>query len=138
VKTFLDSGVLLCAWKGRPEDSDAAMFVIHDARRQFVTSRMVKMELLPKPTFFGHHKELEFYQTHFETVDEEQLLTEEISEAAFALAKQNGLAAADAINLACALKLKANEFVTTEKPGKPIFRVRGIKIITLHAAAAQK
>ena len=47
IRTFLDSGVLLTAWKGR--DAATAISVMEDADREFVTAQMVKLELIPKP-----------------------------------------------------------------------------------------
>ncbi len=49
------------------------------------------------------------------------------------LAKKFGLAAGDALNLASAIRQGADEFITSELPGKPIFRVPGIQVISLHA-----
>ena len=134
MKTFLDSGVLLTAWKGKASDHQAAMSILHDSRRSFVTGQMVKLELIPKPAFFKKRDELEFYQIHFAATLAEQPLSTEIADAAFELAKRYGLAGADALNIAAALKLGAEEFITTELPGKPLFRVAGIKVTTLHAA----
>jgi hypothetical protein len=49
------------------------------------------------------------------------------------LAKKHGLAAVDALHLASAIRQKAEEFITTELPGKPVFRVAGVKVVSLHA-----
>ena len=45
----------------------------------------------------------------------------------------DGLAAGDALNLASAIRQGADEFITSELPGKPMFRVPGIKVISLQA-----
>lgn len=47
MRTFLDSGVLLAAWRG---DSLAApaLALLGDDARVFVTSQLVRLELLPK------------------------------------------------------------------------------------------
>ncbi len=136
MKTFLDSGVLLTAWKGKPADAAKAMSVMHAPQREFVTGQMVKLELLPKPTYFKHRDELEFYQLHLDATKAEAALDPAIAEAALTLAKKHGLAAADALNIAGAIHLGAEEFVTSELPGKPMFRVREIQVTTLHAAAS--
>jgi predicted nucleic acid-binding protein len=44
------------------------------------------------------------------------------------LARQYGLSAVDALHLAAAVRQGAGEFITAEKPGKPMFRVRGIAV----------
>jgi hypothetical protein len=54
---------------------------------------------------------------------------------AFALAQRYGLAAADAFNLASAIRLHAEQSVTAAGPGKPVFRVK--EIVRLHAAAGR-
>jgi predicted nucleic acid-binding protein len=134
MRTFLDSGVLLTAWRGKEASATAALRILDDDRRVFVTSQMVKLELLPKPAFFGNAGEVEFYNTHFAAVEQEEPLSAALADEAFILAKTHGLAAADALNMAAALRLRAKEFVTTEAPGKPLYRVPGIKVVTLHAA----
>ena len=130
MKTFLDSGVLLTAWRGR--DAEAALAVMEDPRRQFYTSQLVKLELLPKPAFFKQEAEIEFYQTHFQAVKGEEQLTRELGVKAGELARQYGLAAVDALHLAAAIRQGANEFITAEKPGKPMFRVRDIAVKSIH------
>jgi hypothetical protein len=38
----------------------------------------------------------------------------------------------DALHIAAALSVNASEFVTTEKLTKPMFRVSGIKIVSIY------
>jgi predicted nucleic acid-binding protein len=130
VRTFLDSGVLLTAWRGR--DAEAALSIMEDPRRQFCTSQLVKLELLPKPAFYKQVAEIEFYQTHFRATQGEEPLSVELGEEAEKLARQYGIAAVDALHLAAAIRQGADEFVTAEKPGKPMFRVRGIAVKSIH------
>ncbi len=130
MKTFLDSGVLLTAWRGR--NAEAALAVMGDPRRQFCTSQLVKLELLPKAEFFKQEAEVEFYQTHFRAAKDEEPLSRELGEKAEELAARNGIAAVDALHLAAAIRQGAEEFITAEKPGKPLFRVRGITVKSIH------
>ncbi len=130
MRTFLDSGVLLTAWRGR--DAEAALAVMEDPQREFCTSQMVKLELLPKPAFFKQKAEVAFYQTHFRAAKGEEPLSLELGEKAEELARQHGLAAMDALHLAAAIRQGADEFITAERPGKPMFRVRGILVKSIH------
>jgi len=98
---------------------------------------LIRLELLPKPIYLKQKDEVEFYEEIFGRAECDKVDTALYS-AAFALAKRYGLAAADAFNLASAIRLKADEFVTTEQPGKPMFRVKEVHVITLHAAAAAR
>lgn len=122
--------MLLTAWRGR--DAEAALAVMEDPRRQFYTSQLVRLELLPKAAFFKQEAETEFYQTHFQSVKGEEPLSRELGAKAGELARQYGLAAVDALHLAAAIRQGANEFITAEKPGKPMFRVRGIAVKSIH------
>jgi predicted nucleic acid-binding protein len=42
-----------------------------------------------------------------------------------------GLAAMDALHVAAALQIQADELITTEKPTKPMHRVREIQIVSI-------
>jgi len=55
-----------------------------------------------------------------------------LGEKADELARQHGIAAVDALHLAAAIRQGATEFITAEKPGKPIFRVSGITVKSIH------
>lgn len=134
MKTFLDSGVLLTAWKGKETDARAAIGIMEDPAREFFTASTVKMELLPKAYYFKNRGEVEFYSRHFDEVSAEEPLSAGLGERAFALAKNHGLATVDALNIAAALKQGVQEFITSELPGKALFRVPGIRVVTLHAA----
>lgn len=133
MKTFLDSGVLLTAWKGRQLDRLTAISVMEDSTREFFTSSTVKLELLPKPIFFKQTGEVEFYNIHWERTKKEEPLSKELAHEAFNLGKRYGLAAADALNVAAAIRAGAQEFITSETPGKPLFRVKEIKVTSLHS-----
>jgi predicted nucleic acid-binding protein len=136
LKTFLDSGALLTAWRGgfSPE-AQAALSVMADDQREFFTSDNVKLELLPKPSFEKRRVEVAFYEAHFNAASAPEPFSSELGTAALALAKKHGLSAGDALNLAAAIRQGAEEFITSESPGKPIFRVGGIRVLSLHALA---
>ncbi len=130
--TYLDSGVLLAAWRNA-ELRPAALLVLEDSDRQFATSQLAKLELLPKAAFEKRPMETAFYQAHFEEAIASQPLDEQLGKEAQTLAEKYGLAAVDALHIAAALRLGAQEFYTSERPGKPMFRVKDLKIISLHS-----
>jgi predicted nucleic acid-binding protein len=132
LKTFLDSGVLLTAWRGGSSAAaQAALAIMADDQRDFVTSDNVKLELLPKPTFERRRVEAEFYEAHFDMTSRSEPFSRDLGRAAMALAQQHGLSAGDALNLAAAIRQSADEFITSELPGKPIFRVDRIRVLSL-------
>ena len=137
MKTFLDSGVLIRAWKGEQAEAEAAGSVMEDGSRQLLTSEIIRLELLPKPLYFKQKDEVAFYEEIFSRSECDQV-DGALYRNAFALAERYGLAAADAFNLASAIRLQADEFVTTERPGRPMFRVKEVKVVTMHAAAGRR
>lgn len=133
-RTFLDSGILLTGWKGREADRDQAIAIMEDVNREFVSSQMVRLELFPKSSYFKNRAEIAFYESYFAGVKGEERLSEALGDEAMKLGVQYGLAAADALNVAAAIRQGASEFVTTELPGKPMFRVKNLLVVGLHAA----
>ena len=101
MRTFLDSGVLLSAWKPG-EFHDVAIAIMEDNSREFVTCENVQLELLPKPTFEKRRAEVEFYNEHFAAVSVCEPFSDALGKAAMALAKKHGVAAGDALNVASA------------------------------------
>jgi predicted nucleic acid-binding protein len=135
LKTFVDSGVLLKAWRG--EDlAQAALDLLSDDSRRFVTSQLARLELLPKPRFEKRLREVAFYESFFAGATIVEPLSVELGREAEALAARYGLAGPDALQIAAALRHGVNEFYTTEKPAKPMFRVKELKVISLYSLTA--
>ena len=130
MKTFLDSGVLLHAWRGETL-AGVALQIIDDDTRDFFTSQMVRLELLPKARFERRPKEVAFYEAHFADCAGSQPLNQELGWEAEKLASRHGLAGPDALQIAAAIRQGVEEFYTSEKPGKPMFRVTEIKVVSL-------
>jgi predicted nucleic acid-binding protein len=135
LKTFLDSGVLITGWKGA--DRLAAIALMEDPSRQFYTSSLVRLELLPKALFHRQKAEVEFYLAHLDRVRAEEPLSPELGREAFDLAKRYGLAAVDALHVAAAIRLGAEEFITSELPGTPVFRVTELTVLSLQSLQPQ-
>jgi hypothetical protein len=130
LKTFLDSGVLLHAWRGEAL-SGAAMQIIDDDTREFFTSQMVRLELLPKARFEKRPREAAFYESHFADCAGSQPLSQELGLEAERLAIRHGMAGPDALQIAAAIRQGVEEFYTSEKPGKPMFRVNELRVVSL-------
>ena len=130
MKTFLDSGVLLHAWRGETL-AGVALQILDDDTREFHTAQMVRLELLPKARFEKRVREVAFYEAHFADCATCEPLGEDLGRQAENLAVRYGLAGPDALQLAAALRQGVEEFYTSEKPGKPMFRVKELKVISL-------
>ncbi|BAZ24188.1 hypothetical protein NIES4073_50800 [Kalymmatonema gypsitolerans NIES-4073] len=129
--TFIDSGVLVTAARGVGEDSEKALEILADSSREFASSEFIKMEVIPKAIYNRKTAEAEFYESFFDAVTYWANDIEKVIQEAYQIAAQYGLAAMDALDVAAALSVSAEEFVTTEKKTKPMFRVSSIKIISI-------
>ena len=107
-RTYLDSSVLIQAVQGVDGDKIAAL--LEDPEREFVAATFLKLELLPQPTF--HKRKADEY----------------LVAAALKEAGAVPLTAVDAIHVAAAKALKCDEFITAEKPGKPLHKARGLNV----------
>lgn len=129
--TFIDSGVLVTAARGVGEDSEKALEILADSSREFASSQFIKMEVIPKAIYNRKTAEAEFYESFFSAVTYWANDIEKVIQDAYNIACQYGLAAMDALHVAAALSVGAEEFVTTEKKTKPMFRVSSIKVISI-------
>jgi predicted nucleic acid-binding protein len=130
IRTFLDSGVLIAAFQSRNTVSTPVLTLLDDPERVFVTTDYVRLEVLPKPLYFRRETEAELYEAFFaaaELVEVSQVLVS----AAFEEARQAGLAAMDALHVAAAKRASVDEFITVERPTRPVFRVAGLTVRTL-------
>jgi hypothetical protein len=90
IRTFLDSGVLIAAYKGSPSLEAPAIDILDDPNRVFLSSPFVRHEVSPK-----------------------------------------ALGAMDALHIAAAYLPSADEFITSEKPSKSIYRTSLVKVLYL-------
>lgn len=130
-KTYIDSGVLIAAFQGIQSVSIKANQILNDENREFASSQFVKLEVLPKANFNKQEDEAEFYETFFSAVIYWATDLEKITQDAYQLGCTYGLAAMDSLHVAAAIQIKADELITTEKPTKPMHRVREISIISI-------
>lgn len=130
-RTYVDTGVLLAAFRGTHSLSEKALAILDDEEREFIISGFLKLETLPKPIFYRRRDEVEFMETFFGAAVSEVEASAQVIASAIRLAGAHDIAPMDLLHVAAAICGGASEFVTTEKPDKPLFRVSGIKVISI-------
>ena len=130
-RTFIDSGVLIAAARANTIRSLAALEILNDGDRFFASSAFIQLETLPKAIYNQQQEEVEFYECFFSSVTLWATKLEQIVHTGNRIASTYGLAAMDALHIAAALSVDAEEFVTTEKTTKPMHRVTEIKIVSI-------
>ena len=131
VRTFLDAGVLIAAVRGDPDLARSAHDLLENREREFVASDFVRLEILPKAIYQRRAAEVAFYQRDFARVVAWADPGEALVSLAEREAARSGLSALDALHIAAALMLAANEFVTTEGIRKPIHRTTGVRVVAI-------
>jgi len=132
IRTYVDSGLLIAAARGNGKLGVRALEVLREgSAREFVSSDYVKLEILPKPTYFGREAELKFYNAYFSTVSEWLRFDVGHLEAAFEEACRAGLQSYDAIHVAVAAISGCDELITTEKPTSAIHRTTLMRIVSI-------
>ncbi|MBW4671376.1 MAG: PIN domain-containing protein [Cyanomargarita calcarea GSE-NOS-MK-12-04C] len=129
--TYIDSGILLSATDGVSRIAEKSLEILGDLNREFASSEFVKLEVMPKAVYNKQTEESQFYEEFFSDVIYWVNNLEQIVQDANSIACKYGLAAMDALHIAAALSVDAEEFVTTEKPTKPMFRVTSIQVISI-------
>ncbi len=131
--TFVDSGVLIAAFRGNERDSIAAFRILGDLQREFVSSIFVRMEVSPKAVFYKNNREIEFYEAFFESVRYWCVFTNELLQQALEEASRCGMGALDALHVVAASDCGADELVTVESTSKPIHRTSLCKVISVRS-----
>lgn len=131
MRTFIDSGVLILAWRGNPQQKIKALTFISEPHREFISSVFVELEVFPKPNWYKNAQEVSFYQRFFDKVlygadGYDYLVTDALD-----IGKQYGLGGMDALHIAAAIECGADEFITSERPTSPLFRVQGLTVRTI-------
>lgn len=136
IRTFIDAGTLIAGARGEEPISQRAMLVLDDPQREFASSALLKLEVLPNAQYNQRKEEAAFYEAFFDAVtywaDDWQTIIEEAN----ALAARYGVGPMDALHIAAALSVQATEFVTAERADKSLFRTNVIKVVSIRPETA--
>lgn len=121
-RTFIDAGVLISAARGTDAVATKALQILDDPDREFASSVFVRLEVLPKSIYFKRENEIQFYETFFDAVVYWTNNMEVLTSEAYREACATGLSAMDALHVAAAKLVGADELVTTESVDKPLHR----------------
>lgn len=132
IRTFLDSGVLIAATRGKPADMRAAGSLLADPGRVFLSSPFLELEILPHAQRCGTPAQLRLLKTYLETAESIPVCAP-ILESARSILLSHPLQLADALHLAAARLLRADAFITTERPSRPIFSTTYLPVLALRS-----
>ena len=129
-RTFVDSCVLMAAFRGEEDISRKAMEILDDPEREFVVSDYLRLEVLPKPTFNYRREEVEFMEA-FLGVAPNFVTSASITGLAIEIASTYDVQPMDSLHASIAIHAHVDEFVTLEKDTKPLFRIKDLTVRSL-------
>ena len=129
--TFVDSGVLIAATRGDLRVSSAALQILDDRSRTFASSDFVRLETIPKATFYQRTDERQFLEGFFSTVSTWAVIDDDLIRLALNEAIRVGLAAIDALHVAAAYKTGCDELVTTETERKALHCTSLVRVVSI-------
>ena len=130
-RTYIDSGVLIAAARGKESCYARALGILSDAAREFVCSDYVKMETVPKPTYFGYVQEVRFYEEFFLSVKTWLTFDKSHLDEAYKEACVSGLSSLDAVHVVLASLTGCDELVTSEKSVSAIHRTKKVSVVSI-------
>lgn len=132
IRTYVDANILITAFRGNDVGMEAAIEVLDDPGRLFVSSAFLRLETLRKPLFYHRPDQVSFMESFFSGVEEWINADDTLVQQALSLAAKHDLGAMDALHIAAASIGKADEFITLEKANRPICRVTEVKVVSLY------
>jgi len=130
-RTYIDSNILIAAFRGIGAKYDQALTILDDPEREFVISDFLLLETISKPTFNNRLDEVNFMTTFFASATENVCASQLLTEKALEIACNHDLHPVDALHISAAIIAKVDEFITLEKSTKPMFRVNELRMVSL-------
>ncbi len=135
IRTDVDAGVLIAAGRGKGPGAVPDLVLLDDPDRVFVSSVFVRLEVLPKAIYHRRQEEAAIDRAFFDRVSARAGPLDRVVAEAEQEAGRSGLNGLDALHVAAAVVLRADELVTTERSGKPIHPVTGVRVVSIYPAA---
>ena len=133
-RTYIDASMLLAAFQGKDDTSRRALEVLDDPGRILVVSDYLRLEVLPKPTFYKRYDEIEFMNLVLKSTSENVYTSPQLTRQAVGIAGKYDMTPIDSLHVAAAVVAAVDELVTMEKPTKPMCRVSEVNVISLYSS----
>jgi predicted nucleic acid-binding protein len=133
IRTFLDAGVFITAHDSRNIKSRSALDLFESVDRELISTSLLRLEVVPQAAFHKQREEVDFYEACFDCVLVWVEVNQNLILDAERIASKYGLHAMDALYIAAALQAGAQEFITTERVTKPLYRVTELRVVRLES-----
>ena len=135
-RTYIDANVLIAAFQKEESVAQRALRVLDDPERKLVVSDYLRLEVLPKPTFYRRSEEVEFMQSVLDEA-ENVSTSSDLTGKSLEFAAEYDMTPIDAPHVGASAVAAVDEFVTMEKLTKPMGKVLEVNVKSLHSSAAE-
>jgi predicted nucleic acid-binding protein len=129
--TYLDSNCLVAVADAERGRREKALVLMNDSQRVFIYSPFTRLETLSLAMHYRKPARAAIFRWYLNRCAFISDNLTEIMNEAQRQAEKYGIAGIDACHIAAAIVGQANEFYTFEKPTKPMFRTKEIKVFSL-------
>lgn len=129
--TYLDANCLIAVADAEEARAEKVFALLDDPQRAFVDSAFIALETLALAIHHRQKKRAQFFRFYSNVCSHYSDNLPAIMYEACRQAERYGIVGIDACHIAAAIVGLADEFYTFEKPTKPMFRTREIKVISL-------
>ncbi|RYG43026.1 hypothetical protein EON79_17790 [bacterium] len=113
--------MFIASWRGTSESRAKAEEVFFDDSRILIASSIIRLELAPHSG--NRPEEIAHFQSLFEFIHLWVSMDDALVGRAREIRTAFDVASIDALHLAAAELAVTDQFITTERPGKPLYRV---------------
>ena len=132
IRTYVDSSVLIAAAAQRGPLVPESLAILDDPQRRFLASLFVELEVYPAARRNRRTSEVSFFDEFFQDALYPRARDyERCCERVVELLTDYPISPLDALHVAMAIELGADELVTAEKPGKGITKTGLIDVVSL-------
>ncbi len=127
-RRYLDTCVLRLIYAAKEDERTIrALEELNSEDTVFLYSRVLELELLPKPTKNKQQGEIDFYLDFFGSAEYIEM-TEAALQIALDEGCQHGMGGVDAMHVGLATVGRADELVTAEGPTKPMVQATSVPV----------
>jgi hypothetical protein len=131
--------VLIAAIKGEQQIRECSLAVLSEPNVEFWYSPILRLEVTLQPAHNRRRLELAFLQEYFSSSSSNCFGD---LDRMFAIAEpeaiKHGIPVIDALHIAAANLSKCSVLVTTEKPSKPLFRTKLVKVVSIDGVSIHR
>lgn len=131
IRTYLDTNCLIAYADAEVLRQAKVVTLLNDPNRAFMYSSFTTLETLALALHYRKPQRAWFFRYYINLCMHHSENVTEILHEAHRQAEKYGIVGIDACHIAAAIVGQADEFYTFEKPTKPMFRTKEIKVISL-------